>query len=427
MNVDYTLERHNSISIDRLRDLLGHDALLLHWPRGVKGTKQKWGHLTIEAMSDQRYLEKLATGNVGVALGAKSNGLCVVDFDADGEDEKFLALNPALVNTLRTHGRRGSSFWLRVVGDYPASKKLKAGGRELGEWRANGNQSIVAGIHPDTKQPYQMLNEANPVEIEFGEINWPDGVSFTASLPLTPAAPAAETTTVRSHSLTSFTTSPACSACSAFTTSQTEIAVLDADEEAAILQCVPTDIHQNHDLIFKLARAVKGLEKKSGTSISMPRSRAIIVRWHGLSLRFLRPGQSLDDYFFEFLAALECVKYPLGEGVLDIAWKNAQSATPPPEAMILDDPGKRLLVCLCRELQRASGDISFYLAARTIQRLFRQEHPMEGWRWLGGLCRIGILKLTKRGRKRGKDSAGETNEYKYLPKIPKADSKGIAI
>ncbi len=166
MNTTCVLENKSSTRISELRDLLGHDVLLL--PCEGKKPDGKWKHLTIEAMNDPRYLQALATGNVGVALGARSGGLCVVDFDADGEDGKFLALNPEIADTLRTHGNRGSSFWLRIVGEYPASKKLKAGGRDLGEWRANGNQSIIAGLHPTTGQPYQFLNEAQPVRFLSG-------------------------------------------------------------------------------------------------------------------------------------------------------------------------------------------------------------------------------------------------------------------
>ena len=89
-------EVKNSIRINELRDLLGHDVLLLHWPLGSKGTKKKWRHLTIESMNDPRYLEQLSTGNIGVVLGEKSGHLCAVDLDVDELVEPFLSANPGL-------------------------------------------------------------------------------------------------------------------------------------------------------------------------------------------------------------------------------------------------------------------------------------------------------------------------------------------
>ena len=179
MTINYTLERRVSISIARLRDLLGHDAVLLPCA-GKRPLVTGWQKLTAETMLNHDYLAKLASAsNIGVSLGERSGGLCVVDFDADGEDENFLALNPSLADTLRTHGRRGSSFWLRIVGEFPTNTKLKSNGKDLGEWRATGNQSIVAGLHPDTGLPYRMLNEARPIEIPFKNIVWPDGVDFS--------------------------------------------------------------------------------------------------------------------------------------------------------------------------------------------------------------------------------------------------------
>jgi hypothetical protein len=73
MNTTCVLENKSSTRISELRDLLGHDVLLL--PCEGKKPDGKWKHLTIEAMNDPRYLQALATGNVGVALGARSGGL----------------------------------------------------------------------------------------------------------------------------------------------------------------------------------------------------------------------------------------------------------------------------------------------------------------------------------------------------------------
>src|SRR5207253_2671616 len=89
--------------------------------------------------------------------------------------EPFLALNPRLRDTLQTHGARGRVFWVRLLGDYPSrTVKLKTlQGDDAGEFRSNGSQSIVWGIHPGTQKPYQLVVQKPVVTIDFGSIIWP--------------------------------------------------------------------------------------------------------------------------------------------------------------------------------------------------------------------------------------------------------------
>src|SRR5580765_3248547 len=89
--------------VDEIRTLLGSDTLLLRWPLGTKGSRKKWGHLNAQSMTPA-YLRKLATGNIGVAMGAKSGGLCVVDADTELFATKMLECNPFLKDTLQTRG-----------------------------------------------------------------------------------------------------------------------------------------------------------------------------------------------------------------------------------------------------------------------------------------------------------------------------------
>ena len=70
------------MSVSELREVLGHDVLLLSWPTKSKGTKQPWGNLTVDSMTPA-YLKKLECGNIGVVLGNKSGGLAVLDVDDD--------------------------------------------------------------------------------------------------------------------------------------------------------------------------------------------------------------------------------------------------------------------------------------------------------------------------------------------------------
>jgi bifunctional DNA primase/polymerase-like protein len=132
--------------ISHILSLLG-PALLLPWPARCKGSRKKWKHLQLTDMTTPSHLAKLETAdNIGVALGRASNGLVTIDVDDEDYIAQFLEANPLLSKTLRTTAQRGCNIWLRCTTGYPRSCRLKnRSGDEIGEWRADGNQTIVAG------------------------------------------------------------------------------------------------------------------------------------------------------------------------------------------------------------------------------------------------------------------------------------------
>ncbi len=134
--------------LDELRELLGCKVILIPIPRGQKGPMIKgWQNIKLPQTEGADYQWALAQGNIGVLLGAPSEGLCAIDIDADGELEGFLALNPVLRETLITKGARGAQVWCEVEGDCPPLTKLKTdAGEDYGEWRGTGGQSVVHGI-----------------------------------------------------------------------------------------------------------------------------------------------------------------------------------------------------------------------------------------------------------------------------------------
>lgn len=168
----YTDPPSNRIS--HILGLLG-PALLLPWPVGCKGSRKRWKHLQLIDMSAPTHLAELErAGNIGVALGTASNGLVTIDFDDEDYVEPFLEANPRLRTTLRTTAQRGCNIWLRCTTDYPRSCTLRnRSGDEIGEWRTNGNQTIIAGTHPDGV-PYRFVVEKPVITIDYVEIVWPD-------------------------------------------------------------------------------------------------------------------------------------------------------------------------------------------------------------------------------------------------------------
>ncbi len=158
---------------------LGPDAVLLPVPDRQKGCKIKgWSKLTAACMSDPKHSAKLlAHGNLGVGLGEQSGGLCSIDIDLDEEVDGFLRRNPKLAVTLRTIGARGCNLWVRILGPYPRAAKLtRTDGSPWGEWRATGNQTIIAGTHPTGVHYRVHALDAPVVELRFEKIVWPVGV-----------------------------------------------------------------------------------------------------------------------------------------------------------------------------------------------------------------------------------------------------------
>jgi Bifunctional DNA primase/polymerase, N-terminal len=152
-------------------------ALLLPWPARSKGGHWKWKHLELAHMDDSRHLAKLPmVGNIGVVPGKVSDGLVTIDLDHDSYADDFLKANPVLINALRKCGSRGCNIWLRCTGDYPLSHKLKnSAGYEIGEWRADGNQTIIGGTRPEG-MPYQFVVETPIITIAYETIIWPRSI-----------------------------------------------------------------------------------------------------------------------------------------------------------------------------------------------------------------------------------------------------------
>lgn len=168
--------------VQQLLELLG-EVVLIPIPWGRKGpVLPGWQKKTLRDMKDADYLGLLGCGNIGVLTGSPSSNVCSIDIDRDDQVEEFLASNPKLATTLRTRGKRGCNLWPRIIGEYPPAGKLKHQTRrnpdgsplDLGEWRADGNQTVIFGRHPSGTD-YSMVVRSNPVTIRFDEIVWPPG------------------------------------------------------------------------------------------------------------------------------------------------------------------------------------------------------------------------------------------------------------
>jgi hypothetical protein len=147
---------------------------------------EKTSYEQTQSASYQRFLERHS--NTGVLLGV-ADDLCTIDADTESFMAEMIQLNPALASTLITVGERAGQFWLYVTGARPrkieylkvrkdsplalGAKKIETDGTvKIGEFRAEGGQSVVRGIHPHG-MPYRWACSGPPIVLDFAEINWP--------------------------------------------------------------------------------------------------------------------------------------------------------------------------------------------------------------------------------------------------------------
>lgn len=174
----------------------------LTWSVAIEGAAE--GQPARRVIRSSTYGAELARiaaegGNLGVLLGRPSAArtgvdgvhyvLCSIDIDHDDALQPFLELNPRLADTLRTRGRRGGNLWVWVnrEGYQDGVRKLHHAlpdgtpdrKRPWGEWRADGGQTVIWGVHPEGMR-YQEVGEEGraPVCIDFADIHWPETLSL---------------------------------------------------------------------------------------------------------------------------------------------------------------------------------------------------------------------------------------------------------
>ncbi|MCB1131360.1 MAG: bifunctional DNA primase/polymerase [Verrucomicrobiae bacterium] len=161
---------------DEILNRLGVRAVLLRIKPGTKQpSRSRWQEFTFETTRTPSYQTKLRrAAAIGVLLGSASEGLCSIDFDDDEFKERFFEVNQFLRGSLTTTARRGANVWLVIEGELPPSKKLRFEGQPVGELRSNGNQTLIAGRHPEGME-YRRIVDAPPTRIRWDDIRWPEG------------------------------------------------------------------------------------------------------------------------------------------------------------------------------------------------------------------------------------------------------------
>jgi hypothetical protein len=189
--------------------------------------------------------------------------------------------------------------------------------------------------------------------------------------------------------------------------------------ELAIACALPTKSGQRHRMLFDLARALKGVPELASQPVAA--LKPYVRQWHTGAVQIIET-KNFDESWLDFCESWDKVKWAKGQGPLAELFARAAAATPPPEAEQYDTPAVRLLVSLCRELQRRHGTEPFFLGCRIAAELLGGIDHTTAARWLKLLRHDRIIELCSTGSMTHVASPGSrairrASCYRYLKSL----------
>ncbi len=349
-------------------------------------------------------------GQAGVAVvfGSVSGGLISRDFDEMPAYEQWAAEHPDLARTLPTvETRRGRHVYAcadpaevaqlrRAIGKPDGTGAINCGD---GEFRAGvGCYSVL----PPSRRPcgftYRWLR--SPFDAPLPLIRIQEAGFLDAHVRATES-----NGEHRDNGGTQRTTEAIGSAC-VCVNAKDMTGNFPEGVRRTILESLPTGPGNRNKQVFELARALKAVPSLADAD---PRELKPLVRhWHKLALPHIT-SKAFEETLIDFLRAWPRVKFPKGGEPMSQIFSAAVQAEVPEIAAEYEQDGLRLLVALCRELQRAAADGPFYLSCRTAGRLLNVDHT-TAWRWLFLLEQNEVLRVVSRGSQ----ASRRASRYRYL-------------
>lgn len=362
--------------------------------------------------------------SLAVVTGEVSGGLVCRDFDAMASYEQWTAQYSELARTLPTAetGRPGRHVYALADIDVIRAGSATDGGIlvfEDGELRGAGYCLLPPSEHPSgavycwvippvAKIPTVDLRTCGfLIDYSAATESSREGGGLLRQPKNTEAIDVvccSEVTTPTNHNNGSVVSGALC--CTPQETNKTKI---PANVEKAITDSLPKGPGKRNKQVFELARALKAIPELADASAKD--LEPYVRRWHELAKPIIRT-QPLEETRIDFLRAWPRVKFPKGAEPIQAIFEAAKAVEPPAVALEYEQPELRLLVILCRELQRAAGDRPFYLSCRTAGRLLGVDHA-TAWRWLFLLKADGVLDEVCKGSQAGR----KATRYRYLPKL----------
>ena len=332
-----------------------------------------------------------STHGIAVVFGQASGGLASRDFDSMTAYEDWKTSQPDLAASLPTvETRRGRHVYCRTEPDHVREIRARLGKPDGtgaincldGELRAGvGCYSVV----PPSKHPsgaaYRWLNPL----VELPTLNLVESgfIILTGDTEKTEEYRGTQRNTEAIEGV---------SECVCERGGSREVP-WNEEIEQAIIETLPTRRGMRNNNVFELARTLKAIPQLADA----PRTalRPYVQFWHQLALPVIGT-KPFEETWIDFLKGWPRVKFPKGSDPMAEALANAVAAKLPEAAVVYEQEQLRLLVSLCRELQRVSGDSPFFLSCRVAERLLGV-HFKTANRWLFLLVQENVLELVTQG------------------------------
>ena len=389
-------EQQGSVMLDEALNYHRRGWSIFPMKAQTKKPAREWTPYQTNIAADSIVREWFGNGSkfgIAVVLGAVSGGLASRDFDTMGGYEKWAVEHPELARTLPTvETVRGRHVYaIAAPGSLPAVREAlgKDGGTGAmpfadGELRADvGCYSVL----PPSKHPsgsvYRWIIPPGD------EIPTVDLLS-SGWVPLNREYRGGQRVqrTLGGDSL------------------YTLLSGHEKAIEEAISRTLPTGTSQRHRLLFDLARELKAMPALADAPLAD--LKPIVKEWHRLAVAQIGT-KPFEESWFDFCESWGKVKFPRGTEPMSVIVMKAMEAKLPKVAENYEQGSLRLLVAVCRELQRASGEEPFFLSTRIAGKVLGVSHVTASF-WLRGLQHDGILQLVSKGSQSGR----KASRYQYL-------------
>lgn len=167
---------------------------------------------------------------------------------------------------------------------------------------------------------------------------------------------------------------------------------------------------------FKLLQDLTAMQKQVGRRLQIGELATAFDEWYLLSLKFLDPEKTRDDYEAKFLSEFPKVRFGTGEGKLATALENVAKLSRNELPIIEGKPNApeswQRLTALHQELARLRGKPTYFLSYRDAAEVFDGMTHQQAFDITGALFTLGVTDFVSKG-KAGLNSR-KAAEFRYL-------------
>jgi CHC2 zinc finger len=179
--------------------------------------------------------------------------------------------------------------------------------------------------------------------------------------------------------------------------------------------------------LWQLARDLVAVQKRSGGKLCNSDWVLALREWHRLSLTFLDPRKTFEDYLAAFLAKPAKVRIPTGEGdtlnkALEAVAKLSVSELPVIPGIPEAPENLRRVAALHRGLSNLCGGKKYFLTCRDAAKVSPGLSHQKAYNVNLALAQLGVIEVVRAGDPR---PGGRASHYRYL--LPQTGNGETAI